>query len=131
MHDIKTKKNSYLTKGQHTLLRSNATTLDHDKVLLDQSVMGESTHGVDRLISQIIIGSSIVLHKLAILHVESITDVVNLLVDLGTVMVTLLTGASDGELDSAWMPGTDTSDLAKTFVSLSWQLLGMPTGGHT
>ena len=93
--------------------------------------MGESTHGVDRLISQIIIGSSIVLHKLAILHVESITDVVNLLVDLGTVMVTLLTGASDGELDSAWMPGTDTSDLAKTFVSLSWQLLGMPTGGHT
>merc|ERR1712111_86957 len=89
--------------------------------------MGEPTHGVDRLISQIIIGSSIVLHKLAILHVESITDVINLLVDLGTVMVTLLTGASDGELDSAWMPGTNTSDHAKTFVSLSWQLLGMPT----
>jgi len=120
-----------LTKGQHTLLRSNATTLDHDKVLLDQSVMGEPTHGVDRLISQIIIGSSIVLHKLAILHVESITDVINLLVDLGSVMVTLLTGASDGELDSAGMPGTNTSDLAKTFMGLPWQLLGMPTGGHT
>ena len=62
---------------------------------------------------------------------ESITDVINLLVDLGTVMVTLLTGASDGELDSAGMPGTNTSDLAKTFMGLSWQLLGMPTGGHT
>ena len=58
---------------------------------------------------------------------ESITDVINLLVDLGTVMVTLLTGASDGELDSAGMPGTDTSDLTKTFMGLSWQLLGMPT----
>merc|ERR1719164_365209 len=86
-----------LTKGQHTLLRSNTTSLDHDKVLLDQSVMGETTHGVDRLVSQIIIGSSVVLHKLAVLHVESITDVVDLLVDFGTVMVTLLTGTSNGE----------------------------------
>ena len=89
--------------------------------------MGETTHGVDRLVSQIIIGSSVVLHKLAVLHVESITDVVDLLVDFGTVMVTLLTGTSDGELDSARMPSTDTGDLAETLVSLPGQLLGMPT----
>lgn len=68
---------------------------------------------------------------LAVLHVESVTDVVDLLVDLGTVMVSLLTGTSDGELDTARMPSADTSDLAETLVRLSWQLLGVPTGSHT
>ena len=55
---------TYLTKGQNALLGSNAASLDHDKVLLDQAVVGETAHGVDRLVGQIIIGSGVVLHKL-------------------------------------------------------------------
>ena len=62
---------------------------------------------------------------------ESIAHVIDLLVDLGTVMVTLLTGASDGELDTGRMPRADASDLAETFVGLAWQLLGVPTGSDT
>merc|ERR1719323_2299978 len=46
-------------------------------------------------------------------------------------MVSLLTGTSNGVLDTARMPGTDTSDLTQTLVRLPGQLLGMPTGGHT
>ena len=80
--------------------------------------MGEPTHGVDGLIGQVVIGGSIVLDKLAILHVEPITDIVDLFVDLGTMVVSLLTSTSNSVLDTARMPGFDTGDLAKTFVGL-------------
>ena len=56
--------NIYLSQSEDTLLGSNTTSLDHDKVLLDQTVMGESAHGVDGLIGQVVIGGSIVLDKL-------------------------------------------------------------------
>ena len=65
---------------------------------------------------------------LSVLHVESITDVVDLFIDLGTVMVSLLTSTSNRELDTTRMPSTDTSDLAETFVRLARQFLGVPTG---
>ena len=42
---------------------------------------------------------------LAILHVESITDIVDLFVDLGTMMVSLLTNTGNSVLDMARMPG--------------------------
>ena len=52
------------SQSENTLFGSNATSLDHDKVLLDQTVVGETTHGIDGLVSQIIIGSGVVLHQL-------------------------------------------------------------------
>ena len=62
---------------------------------------------------------------------ESITDVVHLLVDFGTVVVSLLTGTGDRVLDTARMPGSDTSDLTETLVRLPGQLLGVPTRSDT
>lgn len=46
-------------------------------------------------------------------------------------MVTALTGTGNGPLDVGRMPGTDTSDLTETLVSLARKLLGTPTGGDT
>jgi len=116
-----------LSQSENTFFRSNATSLDHDKVLFNQTVMRKSSHGIDRLICQIVISGGIVLHELAILHVESITDVVDLLVDLCTMMVAFLTSSSHSILDSARMPGTNTSNLSKTFVGLSREFLCVPT----
>ena len=54
-------------------------------------------------------------------------DAVDLLVQLGTVMVTLLTSTGNRELDTRWMPGSDTSDLTKTLVCLTGQFACVPT----
>lgn len=58
-------------------------------------------------------------------------DAVDLLVDLGTMMVTLLTSTSNSEGHTTWMPSTDTGDLTQTLVRLAWQLLCVPTASDT
>ena len=62
---------------------------------------------------------------------ESITDVVDLLVNLGTMMVSLLTGTGNGKLDTARMPGSNTSNLTKTLMRLARKFLGVPTRSDT
>lgn len=53
-----------LPQRDDALLRSNAASLDHDKVIVDFSVVRESSHGCDRLVRQIILRRSIVLDQL-------------------------------------------------------------------
>lgn len=49
----------------------------------------------------------------------------------GTVVVTHLTGTGNGPLDVVRVPGTDTSNLTETLVSLARKLRGTPTAGDT
>ena len=52
-----------LPQGEDTLLGANATTLDHE-VLLNLTIVGETTHGVDGLVSKVIISGGVILHQL-------------------------------------------------------------------
>merc|ERR1719270_1832655 len=54
-----------LSQSENTFLGSNAISLDHNKVLLDQAVVRESAHGIDGFVGQVVIGGSIVLDQLA------------------------------------------------------------------
>lgn len=61
----------------------------------------------------------------------TLSNTVNLVVGGGTVMVTVLTSTGNSPLDVGRMPGTNTSDLSETLVSLSRKLLGSPSAGNT
>lgn len=56
--------NIYLSKGDDTLLGASNATLDHEEVVVDFTVVGETTHGCDRLLSQIVLGGGVVLDDL-------------------------------------------------------------------
>ncbi len=60
-----------------------------------------------------------------------LSHTVDLLVDLSSVVVALLTGPRHGEADARRMPRTDTRHLAETLVSLARQLLGVPARSYT
>ena len=78
----------------------------------------------DLLLGVIKLGGSVTL-------IITLANTVDLVVDRGTVMVSVLTGTANSPLDVGWMPGTNTSDLSETLVCLSRKLLGSPSAGDT
>jgi len=127
-----------LTQSDDTLLGTNDAALQHDVVLVHFTVVGKSTEGSDVLVGQVSSGAGVV-HNLSILSLGGIVllvsagsaDAVDFLVDLGTVMVTVLTGTRNRVLYASRVPGTNTGDLTETSVSLTWQTSGTPSGGDT
>lgn len=117
-----------LSQDQRSLLGTNAASLDHDEIVVDDTVVGEATQGGDALFGQISNSGSI---SLATIILDSDADSVDLLVDFGSVVITVLTSSGDAVSDSSWMPASNTTDSSETSVGLSWQSLGSPSGGGT
>lgn len=71
-----------LTEGDDTLLGTRDRALEHQEVILHNTVMGETTHRRDFLVRDVRLRRSIGL-------ITARADTVNLLVELRTVVVTV------------------------------------------
>jgi hypothetical protein len=109
-----------LTKDKRTLLDSNATSLEHDPVLIDLSVMGETSHGSDTLLGKII-------RSLTRRSISLASKTVNSLVHISTVEVSILSSTWNSGGNTSRMPGSNTSDLTKTTMGLTWKTGNSPT----
>ena len=113
-----------LAHGDDALGATDDGALDHEPVLVDDTVVDEAAHGVDVLLGEVALGRGR-------LGVTGIADAVDLLVDLGTVVVTVLTGTGHGERDTRRVPRANAGDLAETTVSLARKTGDAPTGDDT
>jgi len=117
------------TECDDSLPGTNNTTLEHDVVFVYFTVVREGTHGCDVLLSQIELSAGIVSGLSSIS--AALANSVDLLVHLGTVVVSVLTSTSDRELNVRRMPSTNTGDLPQTSVGLTGQSSYSPPGGYT
>ena len=62
---------AYLSESEDSLLGADHTSLDHNEVILNLSVVRESTHWCDRLIGDIVLSRGVVLYNLSILSVDT------------------------------------------------------------
>jgi len=112
-----------LPQTQGSLFGSDAASLEHKVVILDDTVMRESTHWGDVLLGQIGFGGCVVLGSVSF----SLAYSVDSLVALGSVMVSALSSSWDPEGYLTWMPRSDTTDLSQTSMSLPWELPDTPS----
>lgn len=108
--------NDGLSDETDSLLRSNATTLDHDEVVINHTIMGEATDRGDGLLSQIREGGGGVL-------ISSLTNSVDLLIELSSMMETLVTGPGDSPPDSSGMPRSNATNSPVTSMGLLGEML--------
>jgi len=107
-----------LSQDQVSLFGTDAAALEHDVVISDDTVVREATHWGNVLLGQIVFSGSVVGN----IVFSTLAQSVDSLVLLSSMVVSRLTGSWDGVLDFGRMPGSDTTDLSETSMSLSWQL---------
>ena len=125
-----------LSEDDGSLAGTNDTTLDHNEVLVDLTVVGETTKRSNVLLDGIGLSGGVVLGSTDGTSANS----VDLLIEFSSVVVAELTSSCDGPLNGSGMPSTDTTNLSETSVGLSGKAGdteslndtgGSLTSGHT
>jgi hypothetical protein len=106
------------SEHQDLFLGSNDTSLNHQEVISNNSVMRESSHRGDDLVGQVVVGGGVVIASSS----GSFTDSVDLFVHFSSVVVSELTGSGDGVHNTGRMPCSDTSDFSVTSMGFLLQV---------
>lgn len=120
-----------LPQQNWSLPDSHATSLDHDEIVLNFTVVRKASDWIDGFFSQIGLGRTVVKVGFTVLGFVASAQSVDFLVDLDSVVVTFLTASGNGVRDSRWMPSTDTSDLSETSMRFSREFFSSPSAGYT
>jgi len=112
-----------LAEGDGALAGTSNAAFDHDPVLVDLAVVRKSTNRGDALLGEISLSGS----RFGITLLSNAEDP---LVDLSTVMVSLLTSTSNGGGDTGRMPRSNASNLAKSTMSLARKTSDAPTANN-
>jgi len=110
----------------NTAARTADRTLEHDVVITDDTITDETTHGGDDLLGEVVFGGGVLG-----INDGGAAEAVDLLVEVGTVVETVLTGTSDGEGDTFRMPRADAGNLAETTMGLAGKRGDTPTVNDT
>jgi len=106
-----------LSDGDLSLSWSTDSTLDEEEIFVNNTVMWESTDWGNVFGVGISFSGGIVVDS----SDGTLSNSVDLVVDVSSMEVTEITSSGDSPLDCRWMPGTNTSDLSETSSSLSWK----------
>lgn len=80
-----------LSEDNDPLSGSQDSSLEHNEVFVDITVVGKSSHGGDGFLSEIELSGGVVVHFTSSLVLDSLAQSVDLLVDLSTGVITFLT----------------------------------------
>lgn len=109
-----------LSESEAALLGSHDAALKHEPILVDLAVVREASEGRDRFFCEISFGRGRV-------GIAGFADAVDFFVHLGTVVVSVLSRASDRERDARRMPSSDTGDFAQPAVGFAGQSSHAPS----
>jgi len=112
-----------LSEHEDSLLGSDNTSLDHDEVISDDTIVGETTQRCDVLFAQVSISGGVILDTGG----GGSSDSVHLLVHLGSVVITQLTSSGDTDSYSSRVPSSDATHFSITSMGFLLEVLNAPT----
>lgn len=104
-----------LSENQRSFLGTYTASSNHNVVVLYFSVVDKSSHWVDIFLGQIELCGGVG-------GIASLSYSVDFFVHLCSLVITELTASGNGPLDSAWVPGSDTTNFSESSMGLSGQL---------
>jgi hypothetical protein len=121
----------WFSEQDWSLSDSHTGSLDHNEIVLNFTVVWETTNWVDGFLSQIGLGRTVIDVNLAVFGFVASAKSVDFFVNFDSVVVTFLTTSGDGVGNSGWMPSTNTGDFSETSVRFSGEFFGTPSAGYT